>query len=328
VYFALPPPALHLVSLGQMEGDLCGAVDLLIRATHPLHDVWMVARPYIATFNATDWPDDAHAEDRRALVGDDMRLVVIINSAARRILGEVAFALAAQPTPLARHPFPSLSVTSGGYLRGHPLASALRSDLPSSLFRLCAMCDLGACPPLPLLPGILQPTTSRRLQRLRVRRTVALALSVRPALFSRWGTLSSPFAVHAVFSFLSARCVFSSQHNCFVCAWCRPLVAWVRGGGGVWILRWPLVVTSPSSLFRLCAMCDLGACPPLPALLPGILQLATSRRTPAAAGTSHRGFGGFHVASQSVSPRSPLHVPPPASAAPPPHSPRPLACVV
>ena len=38
--------------------------------------------------------------------------------------------------------------------------------------------------------------------------------------------------------------------------------AWLGEGGGVWILRWPFVVTSPSSLFRLCAMCDLGACPP------------------------------------------------------------------
>ena len=141
------------------------------------------------------------------------------------------------------------------------LSRALRSDLPSSLFRLCAMCDLGAHPSPALLPGIVQPTTSRRLQPLMVCRTLALALSVRPGLFSRWGTLSSPLAVHAAFSFLSARCVFSSQLNCFVCAWCWPRVAWVRGVC-VWILRWPFVVTPPSSLFRLCAMCDLGACPP------------------------------------------------------------------
>ena len=38
--------------------------------------------------------------------------------------------------------------------------------------------------------------------------------------------------------------------------------------------------------------------------------------TPAAAGTSVCVFGGFHLASQSLSPRNPLHVPPPASAAP------------
>ena len=50
---------------------------------------------------------------------------------------------------------------------------------PSSLFRLCAMCELGAHPSLGLLPGILQPTTSRRLQQLMVCRTLALALSVR-----------------------------------------------------------------------------------------------------------------------------------------------------
>ena len=91
------------------------------------------------------------------------------------------------------------------------------------------------------------------------------------------------------------------------------------GEGGGWILRWPLVVTSPSSLFRLCAMCDLGACPPPP---PGAAAGHPATRniptTPAAAGTSHRGFGGFHLASQSLSPRNPLHIPPPASAAPPP----------
>ena len=39
--------------------------------------------------------------------------------------------------------------------------------------------------------------------------------------------------------------------------------------------------------------------------------------TPAAAGTPVSGFGGVHLASQSLSPRNPLLVPPPASAAPP-----------
>ena len=42
-----------------------------------------------------------------------------------------------------------------------------------------AMCDLGACPPPPaLLPGILQLATSRRLQPLQVRQSVALAVSI------------------------------------------------------------------------------------------------------------------------------------------------------
>jgi hypothetical protein len=64
------------------------------------------------------------------------------------------------------------------------------------------------------------------------------------------------------------------------------------GGGGMWILRGPFVVTSaflvvqPPLFFRLRAMCDIGACPPPhphphprpPALLPGILQPTTSRR--------------------------------------------------
>jgi hypothetical protein len=40
--------------------------------------------------------------------------------------------------------------------------------------------------------------------------------------------------------------------------------------------------------------------------------------TPAAAGTSVSGFGGVHLASQSLLPTNPLHVPPPASAASPP----------
>ena len=116
---------------------------------------------------------------------------------------------------------------------GVDLAMALRSDLPSSLFRLCAMRGLGACPSPALLPGILQPTTSRRLQQLMVCHSVALALSVRPAPFSPWSTLSSPLAVHAIFSVIFARCVHSqlSRQHCCICAWCCPHVAWVRGGG-------------------------------------------------------------------------------------------------
>ena len=39
--------------------------------------------------------------------------------------------------------------------------------------------------------------------------------------------------------------------------------------------------------------------------------------TPAAAGTPVSGFGGVHLASQSLLPTNPLHVPTPASAAPP-----------
>jgi len=84
-------------------------------------------------------------------------------------------------------------------------------------------------------------------------------------------------------------------------------------------LRWPFVVTSLSSLCRLCAMCDLDACPsPPPGAAAGHPATRNIPTTPAAAGTSHRGFGGFHLASQSLSPRNPLHIPPPASAAPPP----------
>ncbi len=37
--------------------------------------------------------------------------------------------------------------------------------------------------------------------------------------------------------------------------------AWLGVGGGMWILRRPFVVTKFSSLFRLCAMCDLACSP-------------------------------------------------------------------
>jgi hypothetical protein len=104
---------------------------------------------------------------------------------------------------------------------------------PSSLFRLCAMCELGAHPSLGLLPGILQPTTSRRLQQLMVCRTLALALSVRLLPFSLWSPVASSkggcpgCCLHRAIP--HSRCVFCSQHSCCLCAWCCPHVAWGRG---------------------------------------------------------------------------------------------------
>ena len=50
------------------------------------------------------------------------------------------------------------------------LARALRGDF--ALLVVSLVCDVA------LLPGILQPTTSRRLQPLQVRQSVALAVSI------------------------------------------------------------------------------------------------------------------------------------------------------
>jgi hypothetical protein len=105
----------------------------------------------------------------------------------------------------------------------------------SSLCRLCAMCDLDACPsPRRCCRASCNPQHPD-VQPLLVRRTVALALSVRPAPFSPWSALSSPLAVHGVFplTLISARCVpsrFSRQHSCCLCAGYCPRVA--SGGGG------------------------------------------------------------------------------------------------
>ncbi len=69
-------------------------------------------------------------------------------------------------------------------------------------------------------------------------------------------------------------------YYCFVCAWCWPRVAWVRGWWRMWILRWPFMVTFHGYfvLFVFSLVCDVRPCMFPPTLLLGILQPTTSRR--------------------------------------------------
>jgi hypothetical protein len=128
------------------------------------------------------------------------------------------------------------------------VTSALLVVQPSPFFRLRAMCDHPATHNIPTAPAA-DSTSSSCFGIVRLPCAV-FALGARCHR-------PSPLAVHAVFPFISARCVpsrFCSQHSCCLCAWCCPHVAWGRRGRCVDLA---MALRSDFALLVVSLVCDV-----------------------------------------------------------------------